>query len=180
METSSIKTPFPGRVSVPRSFVSLFIFYILSCLPSKTIGCLSGRLMSAASDQKVFCELCSAFSCSSDEFAGEKVVSPSCSSAILAPPPSFIVFFFFFLSMCMFGFGASSCKATKSFPLCCSHDERSGFMVFLVILTRWMMQRHASYAFSVLKITLWQGTASNRRKLLCTSSFLRSWSLYNL
>ena len=52
----------------------------------------------------------------------------------------------------MFGFGASSCKATKSFPLGCSHDEGFGFMVFLVILTRWMMQRHASYVFNVLKI----------------------------
>ena len=29
-------------------------------LPSKTMGCFSGCLMSAASDQKLFCELCSA------------------------------------------------------------------------------------------------------------------------
>ena len=50
------------------------------------MGCFSGRLMSAASDQKLFCELCSAFNCSFDEFVGEKVVSPSYSSAILAPP----------------------------------------------------------------------------------------------
>ena len=87
METSSIKTPFLGWVSVPSSFVSLFIFYILSYLPSKTMGCFSGRLMSAASDQKLFCEICSAFSCSFHEFVGEKVVSPSYSSSILAPPP---------------------------------------------------------------------------------------------
>ena len=51
------------------------------------MGCFSGRLMSAASDQKLFCELCSVFNCSFDEFVGEKVVSPSYSSAILAPPP---------------------------------------------------------------------------------------------
>ena len=86
METSSIKTPFPGRVSVPSSFVSLFIFYVLSYLLSKTMGCFSGRLMSSASDQKLFCEVCSAFNYSFDEFVGEKVVSPSYSSAILASP----------------------------------------------------------------------------------------------
>ena len=51
------------------------------------MGCFSGHLMSAASDQKLFCELCSVFNCSFDEFVGEKVVSPSYSSTILAPPP---------------------------------------------------------------------------------------------
>ena len=67
-------------------FVSLFIFYILSYLPSKTMGCFSGRQMSAASDQKLFCELCSPFNWSFHEFVGEKVVSPSYSSTILTPP----------------------------------------------------------------------------------------------
>ena len=43
--------------------------------------------MSSTSGQKLFCEVCSAFKCSFDEFVGEKVVSPSYSSAILAPPP---------------------------------------------------------------------------------------------
>ena len=80
------KTPFLERISVPSSFVSLFIFYILSYLLSKTMGCFSRCLMSSASDQKLFCEVCSAISCSFDEFAGQKVVSPSYSSAILAPP----------------------------------------------------------------------------------------------
>ena len=51
------------------------------------MGCFSGHLMSSASDQKLFCEICSAFNRSFDEFVGEKVVSRSCSSAILAPPP---------------------------------------------------------------------------------------------
>ena len=46
--------------------------------------------MSSASDQKLFCEICSAFNCSFDEFVGEKVVSPSYSSAILDPPDLFI------------------------------------------------------------------------------------------
>ena len=51
------------------------------------MGCFSGRLMSAASDQKLFCKLCSPFCCSFDEFVEEKVISPSYSSAILTPPP---------------------------------------------------------------------------------------------
>ena len=51
------------------------------------MGCFSGRLMSTASDQKLFCKLCSPFNCSFDKFIGEKVVSPSYSSAILTPPP---------------------------------------------------------------------------------------------
>ena len=82
LETSSIKTPFTGRISVLSSFVSFFIFYILSYLFSKTMGCFSGCLMTSASDQKLFCEVCSAFNYSFDEFVGEKVVSLSYSSAI--------------------------------------------------------------------------------------------------
>ena len=77
---SSFKTPFPERISVPTSLVSLFIFYILSYLLSKTMGCLSGCLMSSASIQKLFCGICSAFKWSFHEFVGEKVVSPSYSS----------------------------------------------------------------------------------------------------
>ena len=77
----------PGWVSIPNSFVSLFIFYILSYLLLKTVGCFSGCLMSSASDQKLFCEVCSVLNCSFNKFVGEKVVSPSYSSTILAPPP---------------------------------------------------------------------------------------------
>ena len=91
-QTSSIKTPFPGWISIPSSFVSLFIFYILSYLLSKTMGCFSGCLMTSASDQKLFCEVCSAFNCSFDEFVGEKVVSPSYSSAILYLFPYVCIF----------------------------------------------------------------------------------------
>ena len=80
-------TPSQGWVSVPNSFVSLFIFYILSYLLLKTMGCLSGCLVSSDSIQKLFCGICSAFKCSFDEFVGEKVVSLSYSSAILGPPP---------------------------------------------------------------------------------------------
>ena len=82
LETSSIKTPFPGQISILSSFVSLFIVYILSYLLLKTMVCFSGCLMTSASDQKLFCEVFSAFNCSFNEFVGEKVVSPSYSSAI--------------------------------------------------------------------------------------------------
>ena len=52
----------------------------------KTRGWIPGCLMSSVSVQKLFCGICSAFKCSFDEFVGKKVVSPSCSSAILGPP----------------------------------------------------------------------------------------------
>ena len=55
---SSFMTPSPGQVSVPNSFVSLFIFYILSYLLSKRMGCLSECLVSSASIQKFFCGIC--------------------------------------------------------------------------------------------------------------------------
>ena len=41
--------------------------------------------MFSAGIQKLFCGIYSAFKCSFDEFVGEKVFSPSYSSAILAP-----------------------------------------------------------------------------------------------
>ena len=43
--------------------------------------------MSSAGIQKLFCGIYSTFKCSFDEFVGEKVFSPSYSSAILAPSP---------------------------------------------------------------------------------------------
>ena len=80
---SLFKTPFPGWSSVPTSFVSFFVLYIFPYLLLKTMGCFSGCLMSSAGIQKLFCGISSAFKCSFDEFVGEKVVSPSYSSAIL-------------------------------------------------------------------------------------------------
>ena len=88
----SFMTPSPRQVSVPNSFVSPFVFYILSYLLSKRMGCLSGCLVSSASVQKLFCGSCSAFKWSFDEFVGEKVVSPSYSSAILGLPPELLIF----------------------------------------------------------------------------------------
>ena len=80
---SSFMTPSSGRVSIPK-FVSVFIYNILPYLLSKGLGYLSGYLVSSTSVQKLFCECCSAFRWSFDEFVGEKVISPSYSSAILA------------------------------------------------------------------------------------------------
>ena len=85
LETSS-KTPFQGQVSVPNSFASLFIFYILSYFLSETMLCLYECLMSSASIQKLFCEIYSVFKCSIVEFIEVKVVSPSYSSTILGQP----------------------------------------------------------------------------------------------
>src|SRR5574337_1154366 len=84
---SLFKTPFPGRNSVPPSFVSSFCLLYFFLPPFKDLGCFSGCLMSSASIQKLFCGIYSAFKCSFDEFVGEKMFSPSYSSAILAPPP---------------------------------------------------------------------------------------------
>ena len=75
-----------GAPSLP--LLSLFfVFYIFSYPLSKTKGCFSGCLMSSASFQKLFCGIYSVFKCSFDEFVGEKVVSPSYSSAMLGPLP---------------------------------------------------------------------------------------------
>ena len=70
----------------PYLFVSLFVFYIFPYLLSKRMDCFFGCLMSFAGIQKLFCGIYSAFKCSFDEFVGEKVVSPSYSSAILGLP----------------------------------------------------------------------------------------------
>ena len=80
-----------GAPSLP--LLSLFLVcYLFSYLLSKTMGCFSGCLMSSAGIQKLFCGVYSVFKCSFDEFVGEKVVSPSNSSAILGPPPHFSIF----------------------------------------------------------------------------------------
>ena len=55
-------SPRPGWVSIPNSFVSLFVFYILSYLLLKRMGCFSWCLVSSASVQKLFCGSCSVVS----------------------------------------------------------------------------------------------------------------------
>ena len=76
----SFTTPSSEWIFINNSFV----FCILSYLLSKRMGCLSGCLVSSTSIQKLFCESCSAFRWSFDEFVGEKVVSLSYSSAIFS------------------------------------------------------------------------------------------------
>ena len=98
------KTPFSGWISIPTFFFSLFIFYILSYLLSKTMGSLSWCLMSSANIQKSFCGICSPFKCSFDEFVGKKVVSLSYSSAIVGLPPA-VIFFPRNVLMFLSGFG---------------------------------------------------------------------------
>ena len=80
------------------------------------MGCFSGCLMSSASDQKLFCGVCSAFKCSFNEFVGEKVVSLSYSSAILAPSPSFFYIIFYSVSLCN-----SLVKSMGFYCCCCWH-----------------------------------------------------------
>ena len=68
----------------PSLFCLFFCLLYFSYLLSKTMGCFSGCLMSSAGIHKLFCGIYSEFKCSFDEFLGEKVVSPSYSSTILA------------------------------------------------------------------------------------------------
>ena len=51
----------PRAGSIPNSFAFLLIFYILSYLLLKRMGCLSGCLVSSASIQKLFCGSCPEF-----------------------------------------------------------------------------------------------------------------------
>ena len=95
----------------------------MSYLPSKTMGCFSGRLMSAASDQKLFCKLCSLFCCSFDEFE-EKVISPTYSSAILTPPLLSFSFLPFTSLLC-----SDICKASSD-----NHFAFFHFFFFRMVL----------------------------------------------
>ena len=64
-------------------------FYLLLFCPTsfEDNGLPFWVLMSSASIQRLFCGIFSAFKCSFNEFVGEKVVSPSYSSAFLGLPP---------------------------------------------------------------------------------------------
>ena len=86
LETSLLRLPSrDGSLSLP--LLSLFLsFLFFPYFLLKTMGCFSRCLMSSVSIQKLFCGIYSAFKCSFDEFVGEKVISPSFSSAILGPP----------------------------------------------------------------------------------------------
>ena len=71
-------------------FISIIVpFPECPQMGSYIMSIFSGCLMSSAGIQKLFCGIHSAFKCSFDESVGEKVFSPSYSSAILAPLPIF-------------------------------------------------------------------------------------------
>ena len=163
-------TPSPGWVSIPKSLISVFIFYNLSYLLLKRLGCLSGCLVSSTSVQKLFCESCSTFKRSFDEFVGEKVVFPSYSSTILGPPslsafsksslniwkflvhvllkPSLENFQYYFASM----WDECNCVVVWGFsgiPLLCDCNENWPFPVlwpllsFPCLLAYWMQHFHS-------------------------------------
>ena len=75
----------------PSLFCLFFCLLYFFLPPFEDLGCFSGCLMSSAGIQKLFCGIYSAFKCSSDEFVGKKVFSPSYSSSILAPPTSVLL-----------------------------------------------------------------------------------------
>ena len=83
---SLFKTIFPGRKSLPPSFVSFFCLLYFFLPTFQELGCFSGCLMSSGSIHKLYCGIYSTFKCSFDEIVwGGKEFSPSYSSAILAP-----------------------------------------------------------------------------------------------
>ena len=96
------------------------------------MGCLSGCLVSFASIQKLFCGICSVFKWSFDEFVGEKVVSPSYSSAILGPPPYRQTLYHQSHQVCLFNSSKPLIKFsthTNVFCDCCFYDCCFFFLV---------------------------------------------------
>ena len=80
------KPLFPGMELRPYLFCPFFCRLYFFLPPFEDNGLLFW-VMSSAGIQKLFCVTFSGFKCSFDKFVGEKVVSPSYSSAILGPPP---------------------------------------------------------------------------------------------
>ena len=85
----------PQDGSPSLTLVSLFIFYILSCLLLKTMGCLSGCLMSSTSVQKLSCGIFSAFKWSFNEFVGGESGLPILFLCHLGLPPGIEVLSYF-------------------------------------------------------------------------------------
>ena len=98
---------FPGvwkllfKDSLPKTELCPYLFCLSFCLlyfflpPFEDNGLLFGCLISSTSIQKLFCGIYSMFKCSFDEFVGEKVVSPSYSSAILGLHLNFFKIYLF-------------------------------------------------------------------------------------
>ena len=90
VEVSSPSWLPPQDRSPSMNLLSLFLSFIFcpASFQRDWVGFL-GNLVSSASIQKLFCGSCSTFRLSFDVFMGEKVVSPSYSSAILGPCPCY-------------------------------------------------------------------------------------------
>ena len=73
LETSPLWLPPQDKASISKSFVPVFIFYILSYILSRQLGCLYGCLVSSDSVQKLFYGSCSEFKWFFGELVGEKV-----------------------------------------------------------------------------------------------------------
>ena len=87
---SSFSTPSPEWASIPKTFVSVFVFSILSYLVSKRSGCLFGCLVCSDSVQKLFCGNCSTFKWSFDDSWGRNwSLSPIPRSSLECLLPSF-------------------------------------------------------------------------------------------
>ena len=134
----SFMKPSPGWVSTSNSFVSVFIFYILSYLLLKRMGCLSDYLVSSTSIQNLLCGSCSAFKWSFNEFVGEKVVSLFHASTILGPPPFIPLFDFFFCFVFLVFSGWTACVFWKLF-LCQLFN--------LLLFSFWVLSFHLIYSF---------------------------------
>ena len=83
---SLFKTPFPGRSSVPISFVSLFVFYIFAYLLLKRIASFLGASCPLLAFRSCFVEFTQRLNVLLMNLWGEKMVSLSYSSTILGPP----------------------------------------------------------------------------------------------
>ena len=82
----SFSDSLPGMELPPSLFCLFFCLLYFFLPPFEELDYFSGCLMSSAGIQKLLCGIYLTFKCSFDEFVGEKVFSPSYSSAILAPP----------------------------------------------------------------------------------------------
>ena len=79
-------TPSPGWVSIPKSFVSFFVFYILSYLVLKRMDCLLGAWCPLPVFKSCFVEIAQYSNDPLKNLWGKKLASLSYSSAILGLP----------------------------------------------------------------------------------------------